>query len=157
MNNPTVYVETTVIGHIVARQQADILVAARQLTSQRWWSVRDRYELVVSQIVVDECSAGDTSAASERLALIAAIPILAVSSDAKDLADELMLQHGIPATEPRDALHIAIAAVNGIQYLVTLNFTHIANAETRATIEQICRGCGYIPPVICSPDELLGN
>ena len=157
MNNPTVYVETTVIGHIAARQQADILVAARQLTSQRWWAVRDQYTLVVSQIVVDECSAGDSSAALERLSLIAGIPILAVSPNARELAGKLMLEHGIPASEPRDALHIAIAAVNGIQYLVTLNFTHIANAETRATIEEICRDCGYVPPLICSPDELLGN
>ncbi len=145
------------IGHIAARQQADILVAARQLTSHRWWSVRDRYKLVVSQIVVDECSAGDTSAASERLALIANVPILAVSSDATNLAAELMLQHGIPATEPRDALHIAIAAVNGIQFLITLNFTHIANAETRSIIEQVCRDQGFVPPLICSPDELLGD
>jgi predicted nucleic acid-binding protein len=157
MTNPTVYVETTVIGHIAARQQADILVAARQLASQRWWAVRERYTLVVSQIVVDECSAGDTSAASERLALIADIPILAVSPDARQLADRLMESHGIPASEPRDALHIAIATVNGIEYLVTLNFTHIANAETRATIEQACRDCGYAPPLICSPDELLGS
>lgn len=157
MSNPTVYLETTVIGHIAARQQSDVLVAARQLTSLRWWAVRDRYELAVSQIVVDECSAGDKSAASERLALIANIPILAVSSDARELADSLMLWHGIPSSEPRDALHVAIAAVNGIQYLVTLNFTHIANAETRSIIEQVCRDCGYLPPVICSPDELLGN
>jgi predicted nucleic acid-binding protein len=157
MNDPTVYVETTVIGHIAAQQQADILVAARQLTSQRWWAVRDRYRLLVSQIVVDECSAGDISAASERLALIANIPILAVSSDARELADDLMRRHGIPASEPRDALHSAIAAVNGIQYLVTLNFTHIANAETRSTIEQVCRDGGFVPPLICSPDELLGN
>jgi hypothetical protein len=68
-----------------------------------------------------------------------------------------MLQHGIPATEPRDALHIAIAAVNGVQFLVTLNFTHIANAETRSIIEQVCRDRGFVPPLICSPDELLGN
>ncbi|MGM0485432.1 MAG: type II toxin-antitoxin system VapC family toxin [Planctomycetota bacterium] len=151
------YLETTVIGHIAARQQADILVAARQLTSQRWWAVRDRYKLVVSQIVVDECSAGDESAASERLALIANIPILAVSADARERAGSVMLRHGIPASEPRDALHIAIAAVNGVQYLVTLNFTHIANAETRSIIEQACRDHGYVPPVICSPNELLGN
>lgn len=157
MANSTVYVETTVIGHIAARQQADILVAARQLASQRWWAVRDRYTLEVSQIVVDECSAGDSSAASERLSLIADIPILAVSPEARKLAGDLMLKHGIPVSEPRDALHIAIAAVNGIQYLVTLNFTHIANAETRATIEQVCRDCGYVPPLICSPDELLGS
>ncbi len=157
MNNPTVYVETTVIGHIAARQQSDILVAARQLTSQRWWAVRDRYELVVSQIVIDECAAGDHSAASERLELISNIPILAVSIDARELANDLMVRHGIPASEPRDALHIAIAAVNGIQFLVTLNFTHIANAETRSVIEQVCRDRGFVPPLICSPDELLGS
>ena len=85
-----------------------------------------------------------------------AIPVLPVSADAKQLADGLILNHGIPATEPRDALHIAIAASNGVEYLVTWNFRHIANAERRATIEQICRDHGYVPPLICSPDELLG-
>ena len=156
MSKPTVYVETTVIGHIAARQHSDIIVAARQPSSQRWWDLRDRYRLVVSQIVVDECTAGDPSAASGRVSLIANIPVLAVSVAAKQLAEGLILNRGIPATEPRDALHISIAAVNGIQYLVTWNFRHIANAETRPTIEQICRDHGYVPPLICSPDELLG-
>ena len=156
MNTLTVYVETTVIGHIAARQQSDIVVAARQLSSQRWWTARDGYELVVSQIVVDECSAGDTWAASERLELIAGIPILAVSPEAEHLAEHLILGNGVPASEPRDALHISIAAVNGIRYLVTWNFRHIANAETRVVIEQICRDNGYVPPLICTPDELMG-
>ena len=116
MSNPTVYVETTVVGHIAARQQSDIIVAARQLSSRRWWDIRERFRLVVSQIVVDECSAGDSFAASERLQLIDGIQVLAVSADAMDLADELMTKHGIPETEPRDALHIAISAVNGMKW-----------------------------------------
>jgi len=156
MNNLTVYVETTVIGHIAAWQQSDIVVAARQLISQRWRAARDGYELVVSQIVVDECAAGDSVAASERLELIAGIPVLAVSTEAKQLADRLILGDGVPASEPRDALHISIAAVNGIKYLVTWNFRHIANAEKREVIEHICRDNGYVPPLICSPDELVG-
>ena len=81
MSNPTVYVETTVVGHIAARQQSDIIVAARQLSSRRWWDIRERFRLVVSQIVVDECSAGDSFAASERLQLIDGIQVLAVSAD----------------------------------------------------------------------------
>ena len=101
--------------------------------------------------------AGDATAASERLASISGIPVLTASNDVEALADQLMNRYAIPKTEPRDALHISLAAVNGIQYLVTLNFTHIANAETRLLIEQICRDCGYVPPLICSPDELLGN
>ena len=116
MNYPTVYIETTVIGHLAARLQSDIVVAARQLTSQRWWNIRDRYQLVVSQIVVDECSAGDSSAATERLEFIANIPILTASSQAKMLAEELIRQRGIPASEPRDALHISMAAVNHAAY-----------------------------------------
>ncbi len=156
MSNPTVYIETTVIGHIAARQQADIVVAARQLSSRRWWDIRDRYRLVVSQIVVDECTAGDQIAASERIQLINDISVLAVTANAQSLAVDLMANHGIPASEPRDALHISIAAVNGIQYLVTWNFRHIANAETRSSIERVCRQNGYVPPLICSPDELLG-
>ena len=118
--------------------------------------MRERYQLVVSQIVVDECSAGDSVAANERLRLIDGIQVLVVSPDARNLAVQLMTRHGIPETEPRDALHISIAVVTAIQYLSTWNFRHIANAETRATIEQICRDCGYTPPSICSPDELLG-
>ena len=157
MSQPTVYIETTVIGHVAAWDQADVLVAARQLQSRRWWATRDRFELAVSQIVVDECSAGDAVAAVDRLALIAGIPILAITDDARALAYELVSRNGIPATEPRDALHNFLAATNGIQYLLMLNFTHIANAETRLLIEQICRDFGCTLPLICSPDELLGT
>ncbi|MFO0911981.1 MAG: type II toxin-antitoxin system VapC family toxin [Pirellulales bacterium] len=157
MKKPTVYIETTVIGHIATWDQTDVLVYSRQIQSRRWWAMRDRFDLAVSQVVVDECAAGDSSAASERLNLRAGIPILAASDDVQALAEELIDHRGIPASEPRDALHISLAAVNGIKYLLTLNFTHIANAETRLLIEQICRDSGYTPPVICSPDELLGN
>ncbi len=98
MSKPSVYVGTTVVGHIAARQQADIIVAARQLSSRRWWEIRDGYELVVSQIVVDECAAGDSIAANERLQLIDGIQVLDVSVDARNLAIQLMTRHGIPET-----------------------------------------------------------
>ncbi len=141
MSKPTVYLETTVVGYLAARQQSDIVVASRQLSSQNWWESRDNYQLVVSQIVVDECSAGDAEAAAERLSLIEGVKILGVSPAARQLANELMDRRGIPSTEPRDALHISISAVNGVQYLLTWNFRRIANAVTRSTIEQICRDC----------------
>ena len=141
MSNPSVYVETTVVGHIAARQQSDIIVAARQLSSRRWWDTRDGYRMVISQVVIDECFAGDATAAAERLRFLADIEVLAISADARNLAAELMAKHGIPESEPRDALHISIDAVHGIQFLLTWNFRHIANAETRAKIEQICRWC----------------
>ena len=75
MNKPSVYFETTVVGHIAARQQSDIIVAARQLSSCRWWACRDKYRIVISQVVIDECSAGDSTAATERLELLADIEL----------------------------------------------------------------------------------
>ena len=142
MGSPSVYVESTVIGHIAARQQPDIIVAARQLSSRCWWDRRERYRLVVSQVVLDECSAGDAEAANERLKLLFGLEILAIPVDARNLALALIAKHAIPETEPRDALHISIAAVHGIEFLLTWNFRHIANAETRSKIEQTCRDLG---------------
>jgi hypothetical protein len=155
MNRPTVYLETTVIGHLAARVHSNIVVAARQLSSQSWWSIRDNYEVYVSQIVIDECSAGDPTAASERHNLIQGIAVLDIKPEAEALAMALTNLHGIPKSEPRDALHIAIAAVGGLQYLLTWNFRHIANPSTRVLIARICEDAGYVPPIICSPDELM--
>ena len=156
MSKPTVYVETTVVGHLAGRQQSDIIVAARQLASRNWWDVRERYELFVSKFVLDECSAGDQVAASERLEMIREIPVLDTQTTAEALAIALMDRCGIPKTEPRDALHIAVAAVGGIEYLLTWNFKHIANPSTRHLIQMICQDSGYTPPIICSPDEIMG-
>ncbi len=66
-------------------------------------------------------------------------------------------ENAVPPTEPRDALHIAVAAVHGIQYLVTWNFRHIANASLRGRIESVCRDAGFEPPIICTPEELVGD
>jgi hypothetical protein len=156
MAKPTIYIETTVVGHLAARQQSDITVAARQLASKTWWNRRQEFDLFVSQIVLDECRAGDSGASIERLEIVEGITILDVTPQADELAAALIARHGIPATEPRDALHISIAATNGIQFLLTWNFRHLANPSTRNQIDFICRDCGFTPPIICSPDELLG-
>jgi len=89
--------------------------------------------------------------------LIDGIPKLDITVECNTLSQLLMQRHGIPKSEPRDALHIAIAAVNGIDYLLTWNFRHIANAATRSRIEQICKDAGYVPPTICTPDEVMAS
>jgi hypothetical protein len=157
MPKPTVYVETTVIGHLVGRILDDPTVAGRQTVSRDWWPTATRhYRLFVSRLVADECGGGDAEAAAERLAVLDSLEFLAASVAADELARKLILGHAIPATEPRDAAHVSLAAVNGIEYLVTWNFKHIANATTRTAIESICRAAGYGPPIICTPDELSG-
>ena len=105
--------------------------------------------------MIDECSAGDSTAAEERLAILTGLRLLASSPDAESLVDALIAGYAVPATEPRDAVHIAIAATNGIEFLVSWNFKHILNPSTTRKIEAICRDCGFEPPTLCTPEQLL--
>jgi len=113
-------------------------------------------EVPVAGLVLDECAGGDPSAAAERFQEIQGVDLLASAAEVDDLAKALIAGKAIPASEPRDAFHVAIAAVHGIDYLLTWNFKHIANASLRHRIEQVCRDAGFEPPIICTPDELTG-
>jgi hypothetical protein len=151
---PTVYVETTVPSYLTAWASRDLVRAAHQQITQEWWLRRTDFELYSSRLVVVECQAGDAQAAADRLKAIAGIPLLEQSDDAAQLAEALVRGVPLPAKAVSDALHIAIAAVHGIQYLLTWNCTHIANVTLRARIEAVCRAAGYEPPLICTPEEL---
>ncbi len=100
---------------------------------------------------------GDPSAAAGRLDVVKNLDLLGSSDEVDDLVDALIAGRAVPASEPRDAFHIAIAAVNGVNYLLTWNYKHIANATLRRRIEQVCRDSGLEPPAICTPDELMGT
>lgn len=152
----SVYIETTIVGHLAGRVHTNPLVATRQQVTRDWW--RDeapRYEMFISQVVIEECSQGDASAAAEHLDVVKAVDLLEASAEVDDLADALITAKAVPDSEPRDAFHIAIAAVNGVNYLLTWNCKHIANATLRSRIEQVCREAGFEPPIICTPEELL--
>ncbi len=152
----SVYLETTVIGHIAGRIQPSTAVLVRQQSTREWWrSAATRYHLYVSDLVIAECSDGDADAAQERLAVIDGIDILRTTEVAKELAAALIAAHAVPATEPRDALHIAIAATNGIDYLATWNFKHIMNPSTQHLIYATCRIAGIECATICTPEQLL--
>jgi hypothetical protein len=156
MPKPSAYIETTVIGHLTGRIRDDSIIAGRQKETRFWWPIAAKeYELFVSAVVVDECSAGDAEAAKERMEVINSRSFLAISPITDQLAASLIAKPAVPVTEPRDALHIAISTVNGIEYLVSWNFKHIVNPRTRAAIERACEDAGYSSPTICTPDELL--
>ncbi|MGV3486728.1 MAG: type II toxin-antitoxin system VapC family toxin [Planctomycetaceae bacterium] len=152
----SVYLETTVIGNIAGRLHPDALISARQQITRRWWmTARTRYELFASELVVDECSSGDPDAAAERISELDGIALLEAASDAQSLAELLIDRNAVPASEPRDAAHIGIAAVNAIDFLATWNFKHILNPATQHLIEAVCRDAGFEPPTICTPEQLL--
>ena len=153
----TVYIETTVVGHIAGRIHPNPDVAARQRKTRRWWATaKSDYQILISQLVLDECAAGDPTAANERIDELDGLSRLDITADVHHLANALMSKKAIPQSEPRDALHVAIAAVHGVQYLVTWNFKHIANATLRTRINDTCRDEGYEPPIICK-GYLLGS
>ena len=153
---PKVYVETTVVSYLVARPSRDIVVAAHQELTRQWWDQkRQNYHLTVSELVVREASSGDPEAAEQRRQVLAGLDVLEVNEEAGALAEELVQRGAVPAGAPEDALHIAVAVTNGVEYLLTWNCSHIANAAMRRAIEEVCVASGYRPTVLCTPEELL--
>ncbi|MGH8716734.1 MAG: type II toxin-antitoxin system VapC family toxin [Burkholderiales bacterium] len=150
------YIETTIPSYLTAWRSPALVMAANQEATRSWWEVvRPRYDLFISEIVLQEASGGDPEAAKRRVTVILGLPELDVSEEAELLAARLLTEGAIPETAKTDAMHIAVAAVHGIDYLLTWNCKHIANAVMRPKIEVICRACGYEPPVICTPLELM--
>ena len=155
---PKIYLETTIISYLAARPSRDLITAAHQQITRDWWQDRRRdFDLFSSQLVVQESSAGDPAVAQTRLQLLSAISLLQVNADCVALARSLVESGPIPEKASVDALHIAIATVHGLDYLLTWNCKHIANAEMQTAVNRICRSAGYEPPVICTPEELSGE
>ena len=111
--------------------------------------------MVASELVIAAAGAGDPDAARARLDALESIPLIGFTSEAETLARNLLDARAVPRRAAADAAHIAVAVANGVNYLVTWNFRHIANAAMRAGIERVCRVAGFEPPVICTPSELL--
>lgn len=151
-----VYVETTVISYLTARPSRDIVIAGHQQVTHDWWGTcHEQFDIVASQLVLQEVAAGDQKAAQERLDLLDKMTLLEVTEDALALAQELVNEGALPRRAAEDALHIAVAVTNGVEYLVTWNYRHLANATMRTRIEAVCRSAGYEPAIICTPEELL--
>lgn len=158
MTKPAVYLETSVIGYATSRPSRDLVVAARQQITREWFALRaPSCELFVSQLVDTEASGGDEEAARERVAFLEGIARLRITDAAGELAAHLIESGAVPRTAAEDALHIAVAAVQGVDYLLTWNCKHIANATMRQGIEGACRQAGYEPPIICTPEELMND
>lgn len=151
---PRVYVETTIPIYLTAWPSNNLIRAAHQQITREWWNQRAAFDLSISELVLFECQAGNPTAAAERLAVLAGIPVLDPSADVASLAEALVKGVRLPAKASADAVHIATAAVHGMNYLLTWNCTHIANVTLRPRIEQVCRAAGYEPPLICTPQEL---
>ena len=151
-----VYIETTVVSYLTSRPSRDVVVAAHQQITHEWWDTqRDSYEPCVSQLVFQEAAAGDAQAAIDRIDILQSLTFLNTTTDALELAKELIRVGALPAKAGDDALHISIAASQHVPYLLTWNCRHMANATMRPLIESVCVGRGFKAPIICTPEELL--
>ena len=146
------------ISYLVSRPSRDLVVAAHQQITRQWWEeCRESFELYGSQMVIQEAGSGDPAAAQRRLEELASIPLLGLTEEAQALARELIVSGAVPEQALEDALHIALATVHGMDYLLTWNCRHIANAQMREAVVSVCTMRGYEPLVICTPEELMGR
>lgn len=155
---PTLYVETSIVSYLRGRPSGQVIAAARQLLTQRWWAAeRLNYELVTSQYVLDEAADGDSSLAHQRLEALTGIPILPVEDAILDIAEAILEKAILPRSAAVDALHIAMVAHHNVNYLLTWNCTHIANARILPKVFDVLDRAGLARPIICTPEELLSD
>lgn len=153
---PIVYVETSVISYLTGRLSRDIVIAANQQVTAAWWEgAAERFTVVASTAVVDEAERGNPAKAAARVALLRELPLLPVSVESVTLARHLLRGGLLPPRAAADALHVAVAAVGGADYLATWNMRHLAGAPVRRRIERALRAGGLEPPMLCTPGELL--
>lgn len=154
----TVYLESTVLSYLAAAPSRDLLIAAHQHVTSEWWRTRRLgFDLYVSQFVLDEISRGDAEAAKRRLNAVKGISLLDITDDVFDLAAGLVASRIIPKKAGTDAIHIALAAVHSMDFLLSWNCKHIANAAIVRAVEAVCGMRGFQCPVICTPEELMGG
>lgn len=153
---PTVYIETSVISYLTGRPTRDMIIAAHKELTRQWWETRQpEFDAFVSELVLEEAARGDRESAARRMAAIKSFAVLKVNEAAVALAERLVEVGPIPRESAADALHIAIAAVHGMDYLLTWNCKHLANAAFRQRLEVLVAEAEYECPVICTPEELM--
>jgi predicted nucleic acid-binding protein len=153
---PRIYFETSFFGYLTSRPSRDLLKAARQQVTSDVWDLRStRFTALISGLVLQEAARGDAQAAKLRLLACAQADVLDISQDAQDLARLLIKAGAVPETEPEDALHLALATLAGVDYIVTWNFAHMVGPSAKAQLSRHIEKLGYKPPLIATPEDVL--
>jgi len=153
---PSAYIETTIPSYYVARPSMNVIQASRQASTRAWWDGGySSFELFTSQEVLQEVKLGDADMARQRLEVLFSIPKLELTEEVGLLAQKLIKTGLVPEKAASDAVHIAVASVHQMNYIVTWNFKHIANPYTRDRLCAVVADAGFHLPVMCSPEELI--
>ena len=154
---PKIYIETSVISYYAANRSDNIIIAGHQLSTIAMWKELLKYDVYVSDIVVEETKVGSSNQSQLRIIAIKDFQVLRTNDEVIELAKILLSKKAIPEKCPEDAMHIAMAAIYKVDYIVTWNFKHINNPFMKKKISKIIEESGYDSPVICSPEELIGE
>jgi len=153
---PRAYIETTVVSYLTGRTGRNLIIAAHQELTREWWDeVLPVLGGCISDLVLEEASDGDATAAAKRLEALQSIPVLLPGKASIEITEAIMDSGLVPDAYVNDAVHVAIAAANGIEFLVTWNCKHLANAWIRTRLVSLIESLGYRCPVICTPEELM--
>ena len=154
----SLYLDTSVIGYLTIRPSTNLITASNSVITQNWWDTRrENFTLYISEVVLEELARGDQEIATKRLELISELPLLAINEAVEELAQQFLIKSNLPPKASDDALHIALATVYKVDYLLTWNCKHIANAQIQKKLSQISIQSGYELPTICTPYELMGD
>lgn len=154
----TVYIETSLVGYLTARLSNNLILMANLEITRRWWDTRrSQFTLYISQVVLDEAEEGDSEMAARRLEILKDLAVLELTEAVQDLGEQFLRKSNLPSKASDDAIHIAAATIHGLDYLLTWNCKHIANAQIQRKLTEICFDFGYKLPTICTPYELMGE
>lgn len=154
----TVYIETSILGYLTARSTKDLILAANIEITRDWWEFRrNAFILYTSEAVLDEVAQGDAEISAQRLEILRDFPLLALNQAVQDLAAQFLARSSLPPKAKVDAIHIAAATIHGMDYLLTWNCKHIANAQIQGKLAKISLDFGYVLPILCTSNELMGD
>jgi len=154
----TVYIETSVVSHATAWPSKNPAIAALQAQAKQWLeSESPKFRLVTSQFVIDEVSRGDPDAAKRRLAVLENVGLLLPDPDVESLAEKIVAGCMMPQTAKLDALHVASAVLADVDYLLTQNCRHIANATELPRLYRLLEDLKLPRILVCTPIQFLGD
>jgi predicted nucleic acid-binding protein len=154
----SVYIETSILGYLTARSTKNLILAANMEITKDWWKFRrNAFMLYTSEAVLNEVAQGDIEIAAERSEMLRDFPLLELNQAVQALAAQFLARSNLPPKANVDAIHIAAATVHGMDYLLTWNCKHIANAQLQGKLAEISLDFGYELPILCTPYELMGD
>ena len=155
---PSVYLETTIASYLAAQPSRDLIMAAHQQITHDWWlTARDRFDLYISDAVLNEIRAGDPDAAARRLAIVNGLPVLQLNEDVRNLVHEYDRRLGLVGRARADLPHFAFAVAYQMDYLVTWNCRHIANGEVIRRLLDANAALQRPTPLVVTPEEILST